>query len=126
MKSLRALINKNNIKNTLPIVSFFVWPTMNDYAWLNGHPHWIEITLHDTNGNQAGRCYIYNKKQLLKDVEELVEPNTRIFVANISQDDLIYDLEKYKVPVGKSSTEVLSNENWIKSYTINEFKKLYK
>lgn len=123
-----GLLNKNNIKdfNKNNYKAYFVWPVMDDFGYINEHPHWIEMTLHDIKGNQAGRVYIFNKDQLLKDVRHFKEDKTVIFVSNVRQDELIQRLEKYRVSSGSSSTEVLSNEEWVKAYSLQQFKNEYR
>lgn len=130
MRQLKeALIGRKNATSASTRIdgkSFFVWPVMADFGYVNDHPHWIEMTLHDTKGNQAGKVYVFDKDQLMKDVRHFNESKTMIFVANISQNELIQRLEKYRVSAGSSSTEVLSNEKWVEAYLLYQFKNEYR
>jgi len=108
-----------------PKKSFFVWPVLSDFAFVNDHPHWIEMTMFDTKGNKVARCYIFDEDKLLKDANNFVEINTHIFVANVSQHELIARLEKYRIPFGTSLNIAFANEDWIEVYSVYQFKNEY-
>ena len=128
MTLAEALIGRKNATKASTRIddkSFFVWPVMVDFGYVNDHPHWIEMTLRDTNGNQVGKVYVFNKDQLMEDVRHFSESKTMIFVSDVSQKELIQRLKKYRVPVGSSSTTTLSNEEWVEAYLLYRFKKEY-
>ena len=105
--------------------SFFVMPVRSDLRFINSNPHWIEMSLHNSKGVKCATCYIFDEKHILKDAKNFVDPVTMIFVANVTQDELIHRLEEYEVPVLMDAQVALANEKWIEAYSVYQFNNEY-
>lgn len=122
-----ALINKNNIKNVKAGMSFIVWSFDDDSQYINKHPHWIEMTMFNTSNKSCGKVYIFNEKNIIKDVSYFKDYRTLIYVTYLSEDELIEKLENIKLPIAFDYSVAFSKLSFInETFSPYQFKRWIK